>query len=187
MPYGMILEAIVAILLMVTVGYCFVLDRRLQALRSGREELQKVVEDLNGSIARAQTTILDLKANAGDTARLLEERVAKAQGLADELALMVQSGNSIAERLADRPSAAKSAPRSEPTTRSTNRPEEAERQGSPIESWPLKGTEAGSIVCQYSENRNRQDVYTRAFITRPHDGSSFALRSKSDQYLDGDD
>ena len=138
MPYGMILEAIVAILLMVTVGYCFVLDRRLQALRSGREELQKVVEDLNGSIARAQTTILDLKANAGDTARILEERVAKAQGLADELALMVQSGNSIAERLADRQNAGKPAPRADTASRPQNRPEEAERQGSPIESGLLK-------------------------------------------------
>ena len=138
MPYGMILEAIVAILLMVTVGYCFVLDRRLQALRSGREELQKVVEDLNGSIARAQTTILDLKANAGDTARILEDRVAKAQGLADELALMVQSGNSIAERLADRPNTAQTASRSEANNRPKNRPEEAERQGSPIESGLLK-------------------------------------------------
>ncbi len=138
MPYGMILEAIVAILLMVTVGYCFVLDRRLQALRSGREELQKVVEDLNGSIARAQTTILDLKANAGDTARILEERVSKAQGLADELALMVQSGNSIAERLADRPSAAKAASRPEANNRTNSRPEEADRQGSPIEAGLLK-------------------------------------------------
>ncbi len=105
MPYGMILEGVVAVLLVVTVGYCFVLDRRLQALRAGREELQKVVQDLNATIGRAQTTILDLKSNAGDTARILDERIAKAQGLADELSLMVQSGNSIAERLADRPSA----------------------------------------------------------------------------------
>ena len=95
MPFGMILEGIVAILLVMTIGYCFVLDRRLQALRSGREELQKVVEDLNASIGRAQTTILDLKANAGDTARILEERVAKAQGLADELSLMVQDACGI--------------------------------------------------------------------------------------------
>lgn len=105
MLYGMILEGVVAVLLVVTVGYCFVLDRRLQALRAGREELQKVVQDLNATIGRAQTTILDLKSNAGDTARILDERIAKAQGLADELSLMVQSGNSIAERLADRPSA----------------------------------------------------------------------------------
>ncbi len=112
MPFGMILEGVVAILLIVTVGYCFILDRRLQALRSGREELQSVVENLNAAIGQAQTTILDLKSHAGDSARLLEERIARAQNLADELSLMVQSGNSIAERLADR-----SAPRAAAATK----------------------------------------------------------------------
>ncbi len=138
MPFGMILEGIVAILLVMTIGYCFVLDRRLQALRSGREELQKVVEDLNASIGRAQTTILDLKANAGDTARILEERIGKAQGLADELSLMVQSGNSIAERLADRPTGIKGGSAGERSVRLAERPQDGENTPNPVEAGLLK-------------------------------------------------
>ena len=138
MPYGMILEGIVAILLVLTVGYCFVLDRRLQALRSGREELQKAVEDLNASIGRAQTTILDLKANAGDTARILEDRITKAQGLADELSLMVQSGNSIAERLADRPNSAKTKSNKDQNARPVDRGGEKASDRNPAEAGLLK-------------------------------------------------
>lgn len=139
MPFGMILESVVAILLLVTVGYCYVLDRRLQALRSGREELLGVVQNLDAAIGRAQTTILDLKANAGDTARVLEGRIDKAQGLADELSLMVQSGNSIAERLADRPGASRGAGVRTPNTSSSGRPRDPEpSQNLPTEAGLLK-------------------------------------------------
>ncbi|MEP3301507.1 MAG: chemotaxis protein, partial [Roseibium sp.] len=37
LPVGMIIEGLVAVLLLVTIGYCFTLNRRLQRLRADEE------------------------------------------------------------------------------------------------------------------------------------------------------
>ncbi len=99
MAIGLILESLVALLLMITVVYCFQLDRRLRALRNGQDGLKDLIKGLGEATGRAQLSVAQLKI-AGDAAgRELRDTVTKARELADELSLMVEAGNNIADRL----------------------------------------------------------------------------------------
>ncbi|MBI1263089.1 MAG: hypothetical protein GC184_15330 [Rhizobiales bacterium] len=100
LPFDVMLEAIVCVLLLATIGYCAVIDRRLRAMRAGQDGLRVLVHDLNTATERAATAIHRLKETNDVTGRELGERVARARALADELGMMVESGNGIADRLA---------------------------------------------------------------------------------------
>lgn len=94
-----LLEALVAGLLVVTVGYCWQLNRRLVALRGAQGELGRLLQEFGRATHSAQTAISELKSASVETAQQLEERVRKARALCDELSVMTQAGNGLAERL----------------------------------------------------------------------------------------
>lgn len=96
----LMLDILVAVLLGVTVAYCFLLNRRLGALRSGQDGLLKVVRELNSATEQARLGIRNLQ-EAGDTiGEKLTSQVAGAKALSDELAMIVEAGNNLADRLA---------------------------------------------------------------------------------------
>ncbi len=93
------LEALVAILLAVTVVYCFVLNRRLAALRGAQEEMVQLTADLSAAMRMAQAGISDLRKAGDEIGAELQNRVNAARGLCDELKVMTQSGEDLANRL----------------------------------------------------------------------------------------
>lgn len=96
----LVLDVLVAVLLGVTVAYCFLLNRRLGALRNGQDGLLKVVRELNGATEQARLSIRNLQ-EAGDTVgEKLTSQVAGAKALSDELTMIVEAGNNLADRLA---------------------------------------------------------------------------------------
>ncbi len=101
LPISLILEGLVTVLLAVTTCYCFVLDRRLSALRNGRDELRELIKGLSESVEKAQTSVLQLKATGQVTNKELQAVIEKGRILADELSMMIESGNNIADRLAN--------------------------------------------------------------------------------------
>ena len=101
MEFGLIIEMVVAALLVVTIVFCFVLDRRLRALRSGQDGLKQVISALDSATHRAQDSISNL-ARLGEAADSnLKETISEARRLSDELGLMIESANRIADRLED--------------------------------------------------------------------------------------
>lgn len=99
MPFDLMLEIIVSVLLAATIGYCAMLDRRLRAMRSGQDGLRELIEDLSVATRQASEAIGRLREASNATGQQLSEQVARGRGLADELALMLESGNAIANRL----------------------------------------------------------------------------------------
>jgi hypothetical protein len=95
----MILEALVAVLLVVTVVYCAMLDKRLKALRTGQDGLKAIIEGLDSATRRAQTSVSELKAAADAAGHNLSGQVGKARALTDELQIMIEAGNALADRL----------------------------------------------------------------------------------------
>jgi len=106
-PYGLLIEGLVVILLAVTVFYCISLESKLRALRSGKDELKAIIESLNKATENAQSSVFHLKAAGAQTANDLSGLVTNARILSDELELMIGSGKNLADRLEDvrRPSA----------------------------------------------------------------------------------
>jgi hypothetical protein len=95
----LLLEVIVSVLLAATIGYCATIDRRLRAMRSGQDGLRTLIADLSAATGQAMSAIAHLRQASDATGAALSEQVKRGQALADELSLMVQAGNDIANRL----------------------------------------------------------------------------------------
>jgi len=99
MTTGMILDIVVILLLIPTIIYAIILNRRLTALRRSREELSKVVASFNEATMRAEAGIPKLKKATTEANHTLKDRVEKAQTLRDDLAFMIERAEELAGRL----------------------------------------------------------------------------------------
>ena len=94
-----ILDAIVAVLLLVVIGYASVLNRRLGYLKHQKSELLDLVASFHSATIRAETSVRKLKASASEAADSLRGQIGQAQTLFDDLDYMVKRSNGIANRL----------------------------------------------------------------------------------------
>jgi hypothetical protein len=99
MTTGMILDVVVILLLIPTIIYAIILNKRLNALRRSREELSKVVNSFNEATMRAEAGIPKLKKATTEANHTLKDRVEKAQTLRDDLAFMIERAEELAGRL----------------------------------------------------------------------------------------
>lgn len=99
MTTGMILDIVVILLLVPTIVYAVILNRRLTVLRRSREELSKVVNSFNEATMRAEAGIPKLKKATTEANHTLKDRVEKAQTLRDDLAFMIERAEELAGRL----------------------------------------------------------------------------------------
>lgn len=83
---GLIIEIVLILLLVLTVSYCMVLNRRLSRLRSSQHELRDVISELCAATQTAEHAIRGLKATTEEADLRLTDKLHKAQLLARELA-----------------------------------------------------------------------------------------------------
>lgn len=96
---GLLLDIVIIVLLGATIFYALRLSRHLDAFRSNRSDMERLIRDLSTQIVRAQegvTALDDVAKTSGDELRVL---ITKAQALTDELSLMTEAGDSMATRL----------------------------------------------------------------------------------------
>lgn len=99
MAIELIANIVVAVLLVVMIGYSFVLNRRLDGLRQSHDQMTGLIAALNQASERAQTSIHQLKGMGQEAEHALKMEVAKARSLADELALITEAGSDLADRI----------------------------------------------------------------------------------------
>ena len=73
MTFELALDLVVAALLAAMIGYSIVLNRRLGALRTGREDLARMIQDFGAATERAEASIARLKQHSGRKQSDLEE------------------------------------------------------------------------------------------------------------------
>lgn len=95
MPYALILDICVAILLVVTIGYAITLNKRLMRLRSDKKDLENLARTFGESTQRAEDNINQLRT----IAQALDIQMNRAQTLRDDLTFLVERGSSSADRL----------------------------------------------------------------------------------------
>jgi hypothetical protein len=101
MSISLITEIVLSGLLLATVVYCALLERKLTALRKGQDGLRDTIGELNRAIVSASVSMRTLRATADDAGKVLQEQIGKARGMIDELALLNVSGERIAQRIAN--------------------------------------------------------------------------------------
>jgi len=99
MPLDTIMDLAIILLLVPTIVYAVILNRRLSALRNSRDELAKVVGSFNEATMRAEAGIPKLKKATLEANNALQERVVKAHSLRDDLAFMIERAEEMADKL----------------------------------------------------------------------------------------
>ena len=99
MPLDTIMDLAIILLLVPTIVYAVILNRRLSALRNSRDELAKVVGSFNEATMRAEAGIPKLKKATLEANNALQERVEKAHSLRDDLAFMIERAEEMADKL----------------------------------------------------------------------------------------
>lgn len=92
-------ELALSALLVATLIYCALLERRLATVRKGQEGLKSTIAELNASLATAGASLRALQAAAGTVGEQLDRKLATARATIDELSLVTASGERIASRM----------------------------------------------------------------------------------------
>ena len=95
MALSLILDILLASLLVVTIGYAIMLNKRLDALRSDKDELRRLAGDFVETTKHAELGIKELRSKTD----ILEEGLKRAESLRDDLVFLIERGNSAADRL----------------------------------------------------------------------------------------
>jgi len=97
---ALIIESLVAILLMITIGYCVSLNKRLTRLRADEHALKATISELITATEIAERAIAGLKLTVRECDQNLGERLRTAERFCAEIDRQVEGGNSVLERLA---------------------------------------------------------------------------------------
>jgi hypothetical protein len=95
----LILDGLIVILLIATIAYAVVLNQKLNLLRKNKDDLSRMIANFNEATVRAESSIPRLRKAADEARQALQEKVEKAQQLRDDLAFMIERGDSMANRL----------------------------------------------------------------------------------------
>ena len=96
---AMIVDGVLAILLLSVIIVCMMVYRRLATIKEGQAELGKLVDDLNVAVLEAQRSVTDLKVSSTQISDTLGNDIARARGIADELSVITEAGNNLADRI----------------------------------------------------------------------------------------
>lgn len=88
-PISLVLEITLAGLLAACLFYCWRLDRKLTALRSGGDGIRAAARELNQAVAQAEAAIRQLRGASEEAGRDLQARIDAANTLAERLGIGV--------------------------------------------------------------------------------------------------
>jgi hypothetical protein len=96
---GLFVESLVAMLLMLTIGYCIVLNRRLKRLRADEQSLRATISELITATEIAERAIGGLKLTVRECDQKLGNQLAGADEMADRLKKHTLAGEAVLFRL----------------------------------------------------------------------------------------
>lgn len=113
--FGLVIESLVAVLLLLTIGYCMLLNRRLKRLKADEQSMRAMIAELITATEIAERAIGGLKVTVRECDENLGAQLAAGTALSAKLAKQVTAGETILNRLtqialAARPASAETAP-----------------------------------------------------------------------------
>lgn len=115
---GLMIESLVAVLLMFTIGYCRLLNTRLKILKSDEQSLKATISELITATEIAERAIGGLKITVRECDENIGSQLSTASDLSGTLGKQISAGNEILKRLCDIAIAARA--QSEPATPRTS-------------------------------------------------------------------
>lgn len=93
--YGPFLDSLIIALLVATIVYASILNRRLTRFRDNRAELERATRTFAEAALRADGGIKGLRAAAEETSKALDEKLVRAQQLRDDLSYLLDNAGRL--------------------------------------------------------------------------------------------
>jgi hypothetical protein len=113
---GIAIESLVAVLLLLTIGYCMLLNRRLKRLKADEHSLKATIAELITATEIAERAIGGLKHTVRDVNENLGDQIATAAQMAEHLKKQLAESDNVVRRLSKIAIAARPASAPEPVT-----------------------------------------------------------------------
>jgi hypothetical protein len=136
----MVIELLVAVLLVATIVYCFLLNRRIVRLRADEQALKATIGELITATEIAERAIAGLKVTVRECDAVLGDKLKRAEALNAELDERIETGDRVVARVGQIVQAAR--PARDPG----------------LEPQPVRDPRAMALVAQSIAERVRQRV-----------------------------
>jgi hypothetical protein len=97
---GIAIEGLVALLLLITIGYCVMLNKRLARLKADEQTLKATISELITATEMAERAIAGLKVTVLECDHSLGQRLRAAETMATDLAHRTAAGEQVIGKLA---------------------------------------------------------------------------------------
>ncbi|NEW86452.1 MULTISPECIES: DUF6468 domain-containing protein [Rhodopseudomonas] len=97
--FAIVIESLVAVLLLVTIGYCWMLNKRLLRLKADEASLKATIGELITVTEIAERAIGGLKLTVREVNENLGRDIAAASALSDQLKKQLGEGDNVLRRL----------------------------------------------------------------------------------------
>src|SRR5882672_5334238 len=114
--FGIVIESLVAALLLLTIGYCMLLNSRLKRLKADEHSLKATIGELITATEIAERAIGGLKHTVRDVNENLGNQLTSAAQMSEQLKRQLAEGDNVIRRLSRIAIAARPAPEPEPAT-----------------------------------------------------------------------
>jgi hypothetical protein len=112
--FDVIIEVLVAVLLLLTIGYCIMLNKRLMRLKADEHTLKATISELITATEIAERAVAGLKVTVHECDAGLGQRLQSADVLNAELARQIGNGEQLLGKIAQIVGAARSLPQANP-------------------------------------------------------------------------
>jgi hypothetical protein len=143
---GMMIDGVVAILLILTIGYCSLLNRRLKLLKADEQSLRATISELVTATEIAERAVGGLKLTVHECDMGLGERLRKAERVTIEIDRALVAGKDLVSRLSQIANAGR-------------RPD---GPGAPLNEPRRTEVKTGDAVASYSKANNTKAVAAAA-------------------------
>jgi len=99
LPFALLLDMLIAILLIATIAYAVMLNRRLSQLRQDQSELDALANKFDDATVRAEESIHKLTGSADEMKRDVQDTLRKAEALRDDLNFLIERAGVSADKL----------------------------------------------------------------------------------------
>ena len=97
--FGLIIESMVAILLVLTISYCYMLNQRLKRFKADEQSLKATISELITATEIAERAITGLKLTVHECDQNIGERLRTAERYAADISAQVEAGEGVLRRL----------------------------------------------------------------------------------------
>lgn len=144
--FGIVIESLVAVLLLLTIGYCMLLNTRLKRLKADEHSLKATIGELITATEIAERAIGGLKHTVRDVNENLGNQLTSAAQMSQQLKKQLAEGDNVIRRLSRIAIAAR--PLSEP---------EAAPVAAPAAAPRVSSAKAVAAAAQAFSERRRSD------------------------------